>query len=100
MNTTPRSLLERLRDAPEHAAWERFVDIYTPLLFVWARKLGLGEHDAADLVQDLFALLVEKLPQFRYDASKSFRSWLKTILINRWRNLLRKNGHGECRVWG
>jgi RNA polymerase sigma-70 factor (ECF subfamily) len=90
MLTTSASLLQRLRQSPEHEAWEKFVDVYTPLLFAWTRHLGLNEHDAADLVQDLFAVLVEKLPQFDYDQQKSFRAWLKTILLNRWRNQQRR----------
>jgi RNA polymerase sigma-70 factor (ECF subfamily) len=90
MDTTPSSLLERLRRSPEQAAWERFVDLYTPLLFAWAARLGLTGHDAADLVQDVFAVLVEKLPQFEYDARKSFRAWLKTILLNHWRKQRRR----------
>ncbi len=90
MLTTSASLLERLHYSPERAAWERFVDLYTPLLFAWARRLGLGTHQAADLVQDVFAVLVEKLPEFRYDSNRSFRAWLKTILVNRRRNELRR----------
>src|SRR5581483_2337673 len=90
MLTTPPSLLERIRHSPERAAWERFVDLYTSLLYSWAKRLGLGEHDAADLVQDIFTVLVEKLPHFRYNADKSFRAWLKTLLMNRWRNWLRR----------
>jgi RNA polymerase sigma-70 factor (ECF subfamily) len=90
MLTTPPSLLERLRQAPERDAWGRFVEMYTPLFFAWARRLGLDGHDAADLVQDLFAVLVEQLPQFEYDGRKSFRAWLKTVLLNRWRNHRRR----------
>lgn len=91
MLSTSSTLLQRLRQAPrESGAWERFVDLYTPLLLAWARKLGLSEHDAADLIQDLFAALVEQLPNFEYDPSKSFRAWLKTLLHNRWRNRLRR----------
>jgi RNA polymerase sigma-70 factor (ECF subfamily) len=89
MFTTPPSLLERIRDDPTRQAWQQFVDLYTPLLFSWARRLGLSDHDAADLVQDIFAILVEKLPGFRYDPALSFRAWLKTILLNRWRNFCR-----------
>jgi len=90
MFTTPPSLLERIRSDPGREAWCTFVDLYTPLLFRWARRLGLGEHDAADLVQDVFAALVEKLPEFRYDPAGSFRAWLRTVLLNRWRNRLRQ----------
>ena len=75
---------------PTRQAWQQFVDLYTPLLFSWARRLGLSEHDSADLLQDIFTILVEKLPNFRYDPSQSFRAWLKTILLNRWRNRCRQ----------
>ena len=52
--------------------------------------MGLAAHDAADLVQDVFVVLVQKLPQFQYDPGKSFRSWLRTVAENRWRDALRK----------
>ncbi len=90
MFTTPPSLLDRLRQAPERQAWGRFVEMYTPLLFCWAARVGLTGHDAADLVQDVFTTLVEQLPEFRYDPQKSFRAWLKTVLLNRWRKHQRR----------
>ena len=90
MNTTPVSLLERLRQPAERAAWTRFLQLYTPLLFYWARRMGMAEPDAADLVQDVFTLLVQKLPEFTYDRHKSFRAWLKTVAVNRWRDMRRR----------
>jgi RNA polymerase sigma-70 factor (ECF subfamily) len=87
---TPASLLERLRQPAPRDAWERFVKLYTPLLFAWAHRAGLRHEDAADLVQDVFATLVEKLPTFSYDGTGSFRAWLRTLLMNRWRNRLRR----------
>src|SRR5438093_3913708 len=85
MLSTPASLLERLRKPNEAAAWDRFVELYSPLLFHWAKRLGLQDSDAADLVQDVFLLLVRKLPQFEYDGQKCFRAWLKTVFTNKWR---------------
>jgi RNA polymerase sigma-70 factor (ECF subfamily) len=85
MVTTHTSLLTRLREGTGREAWERFVELYTPLLFRWTQRLHLQDEEAADLVQDLFAVLVEQLPGFVYDPTKSFRAWLKTILLNRWR---------------
>jgi RNA polymerase sigma-70 factor (ECF subfamily) len=85
MDRTSVSLLERLRGPDEPAAWERFVRLYTPLLYQWAGRLGLQDADAADLVQDVFAVLVRKLPEFRYDPQKRFRGWLWTVLVNKWR---------------
>jgi RNA polymerase sigma-70 factor (ECF subfamily) len=87
---TPASLLERLRQPAEREAWTRFVKLYTPLLFSWARRVGLQEQDAADLVQDVFAVLIQKLPDFSYDQRRSFRSWLRTVTLNKWREAQRR----------
>jgi RNA polymerase sigma-70 factor (ECF subfamily) len=54
------------------------------------RRLGLQPADAADLVQEVFAVLVRKLPEFRYDRQKSFRGWLRTIALNKWRDRQRQ----------
>ena len=85
MDTTPATLLEQVRNPGDREAWRRFVQLYTPLLYHWARRLGLQESDAADLLQDVFTLLHRKLPTFTYDHSKSFRAWLRTITLNKWR---------------
>jgi RNA polymerase sigma-70 factor (ECF subfamily) len=90
MHTTPVSLLQRLRRPGEQEAWASFVRLYTPLLFFWANRLGLQDQDAADLVQDVFLALVRALPGFDYDRRKSFRAWLRTILLNHARNRLRQ----------
>src|SRR5262249_40206105 len=90
MHTTSASLLERLRGPTDEAAWTRFVQLYTPLLYFWARHLGLQPNDAADLVQDVLTTLVQKLPEFVYDQNQSFRSWLRTLTLNRWRNNQRR----------
>jgi RNA polymerase sigma-70 factor (ECF subfamily) len=91
MHTTPLTLLERLRDASDSKSWERFVALYTPFLFYWARRLHLHGAEAADLVQDVFVKLVQELPKFTYDAEKgSFRGWLRTLCIHRWSDLRKK----------
>jgi len=90
MDTTSSSLLERLRQPGASEAWQRFVHLYTPLLYYWARGAGLPAHDAADLVQDVLVVLVQKLPEFQYDAGQSFRGWLRTITLNKWRERCRR----------
>jgi RNA polymerase sigma-70 factor (ECF subfamily) len=89
MNTTPVSLLERLKQ-PAPQDWERFVQLYAPLLHHWARRLGLPDPDALDLVQDVFLVLLRKLPEFIYDRHRSFRAWLRTVLLNKWRDHQRR----------
>jgi len=51
MLSTSLTLLHRVRRCDDQAAWERFVALYTPLLFRWAQRAGLSDDDAADLVQ-------------------------------------------------
>ncbi len=98
MNTTSESLLFRLQHTSnsqlDQSAWEEFVRLYTPLIFYWARKTGLSKTDASDLVQDVVTRVFEKLPDFCYDASKSFRGWLCTITLNRYREIKRRKSSG------
>jgi RNA polymerase sigma-70 factor (ECF subfamily) len=91
VSTTSLTLLERLRRTDDHQAWSRFVDIYTPLLYRWARRSGLTDPDASDLLQDVFVLLLKKLPEFAYDPQKgSFRGWLRTLALNKLRETRRR----------
>jgi RNA polymerase sigma-70 factor (ECF subfamily) len=85
MQSTSPSLLLRLRDGTDVAAWNRFVDLYTPLLMRWCLRLGLSEADAADFTQDVFVQMLKTLPYFTYNPTQSFRAWLKTVLMNAWR---------------
>jgi RNA polymerase sigma-70 factor (ECF subfamily) len=85
MYTTSATLLERLRQPAAHEAWDRFVDLYSPLLHTLAHRLGLQGGDADDLVQDVLTVLVQQLPEFHYNGTKSFRSWLCKVTVNKWR---------------
>lgn len=71
------------------------MDLYTPLLYHWGQRLGLSSHDLADFVQDLLTLLVVRLPEFTYDSRQSFRSWLKTLVVNKWRDRMRRRNAPE-----
>jgi RNA polymerase sigma-70 factor (ECF subfamily) len=66
------------------------VGLATPFLFDVARRWGLQDADAADLVQDGFAVLAQQLPAFRYDPAHSFRSWPRTVLLNKYRDRRRR----------
>lgn len=84
MDTTPVSLLERLGRPDDALAWSRFVELYTPLLYYWTRQFHLQDADAADLIQDVFAVLLTELPRFEQRPGKRFRSWLWTLVRNKW----------------
>lgn len=91
MVSTSETLLGELRGQDQPAAWAKFVQLYTPLLYGWLRRTGLQEADAADLVQEVFRVLVVKLSEFEYDRDKSFRNWLHGIALNLWRNHCRQS---------
>jgi RNA polymerase sigma-70 factor (ECF subfamily) len=39
----------------------------------------VNDSSVEDLLQELFVLLIRKLPEFQYDPSRSFRAWLWTV---------------------
>jgi RNA polymerase sigma-70 factor (ECF subfamily) len=90
MHTTSPTLLQRLRQPGQGDAWARFVHLYSPLIYYWSRRTGLQPQDAADLVQEVFALLLRKLPEFDYDGQRSFRGWLRTVTLNKWKEARRR----------
>src|SRR4051812_26981460 len=82
---TSASLLLRLRTAPDdQALWGEFVDRYGPLIYGWCRRWKLQESDAEDVTQDVLLRLATRMREFRYDPSRSFRGWLKTLTRHAW----------------
>jgi len=77
--STSDSLLSRAR-CREEAAWSRLVELYGPLVSHWVRTAGLGEGDAADVVQEVFRAAMGGIDRFRRDRrGDSFRAWLRVI---------------------
>jgi RNA polymerase sigma-70 factor (ECF subfamily) len=78
---TRASLLLRLRDRRDAAAWDEFVDRYAPLVYGYLRKQGLQDADAADLSQDVLAAVAGAVGRLEYDPAKgAFRNWLFTVV--------------------
>jgi RNA polymerase sigma factor (sigma-70 family) len=62
--------------AGDQAAWSRLVDKYARLVFSIARRTGLSDADADDVLQIVFTTLYRRLPGLRDQAKLS--SWLIT----------------------
>ena len=85
----------------EPEAWVRLVQVFSPIVYRWARQAGLRETDSADVVQDVFLSLAKNISNFqRQKEQASFRSWLATITRNRVRDHFRKQGMRANAVGG
>jgi RNA polymerase sigma factor (sigma-70 family) len=88
---TRASLLMRVRDAGDDAAWAQFVEIYAPLIYGHGRKRGLQDADAADVTQEVLRAVARAMRRLAYDPRKgSFRGWLFTVVRNKVRTFLKK----------
>src|SRR5947209_13254256 len=94
-------LLER--DPTNQAAWGEFVEHYGSKIYGWCRKWNLQEADAQDVTQNVLLKLAQKLREFSYDPSRSFRAWLKTLTRHALSDFLERRqrpglGSGDSRV--
>jgi RNA polymerase sigma factor (sigma-70 family) len=98
---TRASLLVQLRTGSNHIAWQEFVKLYGPVIYGFARKRGLQDADAADLMQDVMRSVSAAIGRLDYDRQQgTFRGWLFTITRNKIFNFLsarriRPQGSGD-----
>jgi RNA polymerase sigma factor (sigma-70 family) len=81
---TRASLLIRLRDPQDQEAWRQFIEVYSALIYAFARKRGLQDADAADLMQEVLRSVSSAVGRLNYDPGRgSFRGWLYTVTRNK-----------------
>jgi RNA polymerase sigma-70 factor (ECF subfamily) len=85
IDATSVSLLRRLRQSPiDQTAWSDFVARYGRRVYLWCRQWQLQDAEAEDVTQNVLMVLAEKLREFHYDPTGSFRAWLKTVSHHAW----------------
>jgi RNA polymerase sigma factor (sigma-70 family) len=86
---TRATLLARIRDGKDTDAWREFLHLYGPVVYGFARKRGLQDADAADLMQSVLQSVAQNANKLEYDPKKgTFRGWLYTITRNKIYNFL------------
>src|SRR4051812_33812708 len=97
---TRASLLVRLRDPRDEAAWQEFVDLYVPVIYGYARRQGLQDADAVDLSQEVLGAVAGAIGRLEHDPSRgSFRGWLFTVVRRRlanWRRARQNRPRGAA----
>lgn len=83
---TSASFLDSLRLEPSEKRWHQLVEMYTPLIRNWLIRGGADPGDLDDLAQNVLMVVVRRFPEFRREPQTgAFRSWLRTIAVNRLR---------------
>jgi RNA polymerase sigma-70 factor (ECF subfamily) len=81
---TRQSLLARLKDLDDQQSWGEFFDAYWRLIHTTARKAGLTEIEAQEVVQEVMIAAARKMPGFTYQPGKdSLKGWL--LSVTRWK---------------
>ena len=88
---TRASLIIRLPGGADLEAWREFTEIYEPFVYRFARRRGLQDADAREVVQEVFLGVSRAVRDFEPDQRRArFRTWLFRIAKNQLLTLLRK----------
>jgi RNA polymerase sigma-70 factor (ECF subfamily) len=92
---TRPSLLKRLQSGDDSRGWQDFYGLYGPLIRNFARKAGLTEDEAEEVVQETAVSVARHLPGFTYDPKVcAFKTWLLNLAKWRVSDQLRKRRKG------
>src|SRR5207249_1555032 len=74
----------------DQVSWKVFFDTYWKLIYSSARKAGLTDDEAQEVVQETVISVCKSMPGFEYNAAGSFKNWLMKLTSWRIADQLRK----------
>ena len=77
---TSLTLLHSIQCAPDPGSWQKFCEIYYPLVCRWCQSALKANEDFLDVAQDVFLEIHKKIKHFKRTGEGSFRIWLKDII--------------------
>ena len=93
VRTTRQTLIQRLKDPKDDAAWADFYQFYWEIISGWARRQGCTRTQAQDIFQETMICLLRRMQSFDYDPARgSFKAFLKSIVRSRVIDYFRKEG--------
>ena len=88
---TRSSLIQRLKATINGESWEEFFHTYWELIYNVARRAGLPEADAQDIVQETILKVHNSLDHFEYNRKRgTFKGWLRTVTRSRLNDFFKK----------
>lgn len=97
LDATRESLLARIKDHADHESWEQFFNTYGGVIHALARKAGLSDNEADDVLQETLLSVAAEMPNFQYDRKRgSFKGWLFLVTRRRIADLIRKRVRHQC----
>ena len=89
-SSTSHSLLRRVK-RNDAEAWQRLIDLYTPLVCYWCRRANLSQDDTEEVSQETFRAVHAGIGNFKHERpSDTFRGWLRTIVRSKIASLFEK----------
>lgn len=82
-NPTRVTLLAKLKQTENHAAWLEFEHIYRGFIHSLILRMGINHHDAQDIAQSVLTKVWQKIEDFEYSENKGkFHNWLAAMTRN------------------
>lgn len=93
--STRKTLIERVKDQYNEAAWEEFAGIYSRYIYAVIRNMNISQQDTEEIHQKVIIKLWEKLPGMKTDEIRRFRSYLAMLTKNEVKQFIRSRSRRQ-----